>query len=455
MSNSINFSQSVYANNFNKPNSYKYVYDVTGNYNVWTTIVAAWNQKMTEAGEDGIYLTGNNQYTFTTKDTDWVVESITGNLLVGTNLQVTYSGTNNFFRTGQTVTDDSFGGVQGQVISHGVGVVVLAPVNVAFVAATMFTSGMSIREFSFAAAFTASQGGDTLFKFPAPDYDYAQTFRGTCSMAASDAQWTYIEYQGKAWYADQINEAIKQTEIERERQFILGSRNTFNGVGGTSYTTTSLKWAAQNRGGQYVPISSGLTFAQFNQILYNQQIKRAGNSGDEDNIILCGTAFLSYFQQNFVNQFVQYSGNRNTFGGETVKGLNVVSYSIMNKNYKLVVLPMFDDPNWSNVATSIPGYIGSRLSNSFFVIDPTMLQTYGGGITRPPVQEIYWGQRGMNAKVISGMVGTDLTMSNGMPSQGQFQNTSSSVDGMQIEVMQKCGQHIPSGKGITFVEAIV
>lgn len=455
MSNSINFAQSVYALNLNKPNSYKYVYNVTGNYNVWTTIVAAWNEKPTLAAEDGIYLTGNNQYTFTTKDTDWVVENITGNSLVGTNLVITYSGTNDFFRLKQTVTDDSYGGVRGQVISHGPGTVTLAPVNIAFVAATMFTNGMQVREFSYSGAFRASTGTETLYKFPVPDYDYAQTFRSTCSLAASDAMWTWPEFEGKSWYADQVDEAMRQISIERERQYVLGGRTSYvSPIEGQTYETTSLKWAAQNRGGQYVPLTSALTFAQFNNILTNQQIKKASGGSDGERLILTGTQFLSYFQQTFVPQFVQTAGINNVLGGQTVKGLSAMQYSILGKNYKFVILPLLDDPNWAGTPTTVAGLTGGKLSNSFFVVDSEMLQTYGGGITRPPVQEICWGQRGMNMKVISGMVGADLQMNNGQGSSMGFQNTSSSVDAMQVEVMEKCGQHIPSGKGITFVECV-
>lgn len=453
MGNSLNFGASIYANALNKPNSYKYVYDIAGKYNKWSTIIDAWNQKAAEAYE-GTYNTGDNKYEFAVEDTYWVVESITGNSLVGVNLTVNYSGTNDFFRNKQTVVDDSFGAVIGQVISHAPGTVTLAPVNVAFVAATMFTAGMYIREFANASGFRASQGMESLYTIPTKDYDYAQTFRESCFLAASDAQSTYVSYNGKDWGHRQVDKAIERNAIARERQSVLGTRTSFNSpIDGQTYTSTSLKWACQNRGGQYVPITGALPFATFNNILMNQKIKKATN-GDSHKIILCGAGFLSYFQQNYVNNFVQYAGNRNTFGGESVQGLSVNFYSIGGVLYDLVELPLFNDPNWSNVPTAIAGLNGSRLSNSFFVIDPDMIPTVGSGPNRAPVQKIYWGQKGMNAKVISGMIGADLTMDNNMSSQGMFQNTGSPVDGMQIEVMEKCGDHIASGKGISFVEVV-
>lgn len=455
MSTTINLQQSIYALALNRPNSYKFIYDVAMGYNVWSTILAGWNDASKIAPEDGIYLTADNKYTFTTKDTDWVVETITGNLLVGTNLQISYAGTNDFFRLKQTLTDDSNGGVRGQVIAHGPGTVTIAPVNIAFVAATMFTAGMPVKEFSYSGAFRASSGTETIYKLPTPDYDYAQNFRATCSLAASDGSWTYPEFEGKPLGYAQIHEAIRQTQIEKERQYLLGGRASYvSPIEGQTYETASLKWAAQNRGGQYIPATSAPTFAQFNNILLNQQIKRAGNGGNGEVLILTGTGFLSYFQQNFVPQFVQTAGINNTIGGVDVKGLSAMQYSILGRNYKFVVLPILDDPNWAGTQTTIPGFTGGRLSNSFFIVDTQVLKQYGGSGSRPPIQEIYWGQRGVNMKVISGMIGSNLTADNGQNSQNGFQNTSSSVDAMQVEVMDKAGQHIPSAKGITFFEVL-
>lgn len=451
--NTNDFNASIYSQNLNMPNSYKYVYDITGGYNKWTTIVDAWNQKYAEA-YDGVYQTGNNKYEFALEDTDWVVEQITGVSASGSNLVITYSGSNDFFRNKITVTDDSFGGVQGRIISHGAGTITIEPVNVTLSATTQFQIGMYVREFSVSAGFRASRGLESLYTVPTKDYDYAQTFRESCFLARTDDQSTYTMYDGKFWAHRQVDRAINRVAIDKERQFLLGDRSVFqSSIDGTNYTSTSLKWAAQNRGGQYVPMTSTLPFATFNNILYNQKIKKA-TSGSENKMILCGDAFLFYFQQNYVNNFVQYAGTRNTFGGETVKGLSVNTYSIGGDLYDLVPLPLFNDPNWSNVPTSISGLTGSRLSNSFFVIDPNMIPSVGSGINRAPVQKIYWGQKGMNAKVISGMVGVDMKMNNNMPSQGQFQNTNSDVDGMQVEVLEPTGQHIPSGKGITFVECV-
>lgn len=452
--NTQDFSASIYAQGFNKPNTYKYVYNITGGYNIWSTMVDAWNEKNAMA-LDGVYQTGDNKYTFALEDTDWVVEQINATpTLSGTNLVITYNGTNDFFRNKITVTDDSYGGVQGRVISHGAGTVTLEPVNVAFNASTQFQSGMYIREFSVSAGFRNSRGLESLYTVPAKDYDYAQIFRGSCYLSRTDDQSTFIEYDGKFWAHREVDKEISRVAIDKERQFILGARAVSqSSIDGTNYYSTSLKWAAQNRGGQYVPLTSALPFSTFNNILYNQKIKKA-TKGSENKIILCGDAFLSYFQQNYVNNFVQYAGTRNTFGGEKVKGLSVDTYSILGEQYDLISLPLFNDPLWSNTPTAISGLTGSRLSNSFFVIDPNVIPTVGAGPNRAPVQKIYWGQKGMNAKVISGMVGVEMKMDNNMPSQGMFQNTNSDVDGVQIEVLEPVGQHIPTGKGLTFVECV-
>jgi hypothetical protein len=272
-------------------------------------------------------------------------------------------------------------------------------------------------------------------------------------MASTDFQATYPEFNGQSWGHRQVDKAIMQLAVEQERQFLLGDRAIANDVDGVNYYSESLAWAAKNRGGQYVTLTAPLTQTMFSNILQNQRIKKATRGGMKK-MILCGDGFLTYFQNNFTQPFIQYAGSRNTFGGQSVNGLDVRMWAIAGEEYDIVHLPFFDDPDyWVNDNTTIPGYFGSKMSNSFFIVDPNNLGTVGGGADRPPVQFIHWGQKGMNAQVINGMVGMDGMFNKGTSSAG-FSSTSSSVDGAQVEFQEKKGLHIPSGKGITFVKCI-
>ncbi len=87
MGNTLNFGSAIYSSALNKPNSYKFVYNLANGYNNWSTIIDAWNQKSAEAYE-GTYNTGDNKYEFAVEDTYWVVEQITSNALAGVNLTV-------------------------------------------------------------------------------------------------------------------------------------------------------------------------------------------------------------------------------------------------------------------------------------------------------------------------------------------------------------------------------
>ncbi len=450
--NTLDLGGSIYANGLNKPNDYKLVYNLADGYNAATTCFAAWNQDASDAL--GLPLmTGNDKYEFATEDVDWVVENITGNVQSGANLVLTYAGTNDFFRNYQTVIDSS--GVQGQVIAHGAGTVTVAPVGTALVAGTNFIIGTYVKEFSYAAAFRASKGTTPLYTVPTKDYDYPQNFRGTSFLAATDFQDTYPMFNGKSWGHRQVDKAIMQMSIEKERQLLLGDRAVFNSPQGTTYTTASLAWAAKNRGGQYVPLNTTLTQTMWSNILQTQRIKKATRGGKRK-IILAGDGFITYFQNNFTQQFVVTAGIRNTFGGQTVNGLDVRMWAIAGEEYDIIHLPFFDDPDyWVNDATTIPGYYGGKKSNSFFIIDPNLVGSVGNGVSRPPVQFVYWGQKGMNSKVINGMVNIDGTTNTGMGSSAGFQNTTDDVDGATVQFLEKVGNHIPTGKGITYVEVVV
>ncbi len=448
--NTLDLAGSIYALGLNKPNDYKLVYNLASNYNVASTIFASWNAKATVA-TGGVVFTGNDKYEFATEDVNWVNEAITGATQSGANLILTYSGTNDFFRTKQTVIDDNI--IQARVISHGAGTVVISPVSVPLVAGTHFATGMYVKEFGFSAAFRASKGTSSLYTVPSKDYDLVQNFRGTCFMAATDFQDTYPMYNGESWGHRQVDKAVMQMAVEKERTMLLGDRAITQDFDGTNYYTGSLAWNCKNRGGQYVTLTSALTQTMFSNILQTQRVKKATRGG-MNKMILCGDGFRTYFQNNFTQPFIQYAGTRNTFGGDAIKGLDVNMYSIAGEVYDLVHLPYLDDPDyWVNDQTTIPGYFGTKMSNSFFVMDPNNLGTVGGGADRAPVQYIYWGQKGINSQVIPGMVGMDGKF-NQANKVGGFNQTVSDVDGAQVEFQEKVGCHIPSGKGISFVRVI-
>ncbi len=451
--NTLDLGGSIYAGGLNKPNDYKLVYNLADGYNAASTCFAAWNQTASDAL--GLPLmTGNDKYEFATEDVNWVIESINAAPVAsGANLVISYSGTNDFFRTGQTVIDKNL--TQGQVVSHGVGTVTVSPVSKALSSATDFQAGDYVREFSFAAAFRASKGTTPIYNVPSKDYDYPQNFRGTMFLAATDFQDTYPMYNGKSWGHRQVDRTIMQVAMEQERTLLLGDRASAQQPGGITYYTGGLAWAAKNRGGQYVPLTSPLTTTMWSNILQAQRIKKATRGGMRK-IILAGDGFITYFQNNFTQPFVLQSGTRNTFGGQSVKGLDVRTWSIAGEEYDIIHLPFNDDPNyWVNDATTIPGYFGGKMSNSFYIIDPNVIGSVGGGASRPPVQYIWWGQKGMNIKAIPGMVNMDGSSNTGMGSSGGYQNTADDTDGCTIQCLEKRGTHIPTGKGITFCQVVV
>lgn len=450
--NTINFAQSIYANGLNKPNSYKYVYDVTGGYAAFTTLLRAISDIRKDAWE-GVIMTGDGKYEFATQDTDWVVELITNTAQVSPGvIDVFYAGTNDFFLNKETTIDDKW--VQGRIVSHAPGVVRLVSPDstITLTAGTHYLIGGSVREFSDTYAFRASTGGESNWSIPTKDYDYVQTFRKTCFMAASDYQDTYIEFDGKSWGHAQVNRALQRLEIHKERQFLFGNRAVGQLHDGTNYLTGGLEWAIKNRGGLFVPIASAPSFATFNNILYQHQLKKVKTKGMMNDIILAGAGWINYMQQNYTQDFVKYSGRNNTFGGE-IAGLNVDTWGIGMRTYDIVELPVMNDPNWYNVPSTIPGFNGaSQLSMSFFIIDPNTIPGLGNGLNRAPIQTIWWGNKGISAGVIKGMIDANGNAIGG--SMSNFNNISSSVDGMQVEIIEKTGLHTPSTKGFTYAKVV-
>lgn len=435
-------SSNLIAATLNERNPMDVVTDISRGYNTpFLSIVSALNG-WSSRRIDSI------KYEFTTVGNLAVAARIQSNSLVGLNLVVTLQDTTyRNFRVGDLVMDSEM--VFGKVISSSAGSVTIEPAGTTFVAATHFVAGATIKCVGNASIKDSSRGISSLYVTPTLDYNYPGITRDSQYISAKDMIATYPRWNGEYWWFAQEEMMLQNFARMIEQKWVYTERGVIIGQDGEYYLNGGLIWSIKNRGGVYLKSPNIIDENTFNDLIYQVSVKRANY--EQSLICLHGRAAKMEIDK-FMGDTIKYSGKNNTFGGDGVKGFSIPSYNIGSVEVTFVHFPLLDNPVFNSEPCTLAGATGTRGSNSFFLIDKSMLVGLGGS-SKPPVEVFHFGDE-MYYGHIRGLVNAGTSAFDG--GKG-YMNPSDSiiasdVAGMTCHAMADNGINIVDAQGMCFFE---
>jgi hypothetical protein len=156
----------------------------------------------------------------------------------------------------------------------------------------------------------------------------------------------------------------------------------------------------RTQGGIYRAMTSALDEDEF-LALIDQIIANGGTNGNEF-LIICGSSYAGYFQR-FMKTYLVTAGDTNTFGGVSIKGINVMDYWYIGKHFRLMVDPSMDNSAmFPGESTALPGVL--KRSHAAFIFDTSRVLTEQG--SEPFMKKKYFGPAGADMWVtpINGLV---------------------------------------------------
>lgn len=414
---------------------YQYVYDRSGGYNTLSMLTNKINTKGSHRATNtyGLYekyKRGKNNIVAT------VAAAPTQS---GNNLILVFTDPNyDKFLPGDVVTDKNF--VQGRVLVAGAGTVTIEPYplgSAALVAATHFVAGgLCTFLFDASGSINSTGKGNRLF-VPQQFTNYPSNTRESCTVARGEKFKTYVTQSGSEfgfWQEeiDMVDRFYKSIEFKYWfSQYGAPVSSSYQGVGTSN---RGLRQAIMTDG-VYMPISSSATATNLRDML--SALGNRNTMSGQRFTAFCGRDFLTNLQTNVTGVYIQYAGVRNTFGGEAVRGLNVMEYAIGDVMVDFIVAPILNDTDLS-VPTTMAGASGTRWSNSCYLLNMDDVPSVGGGAMNPAIQKFHYGPTEVVRKCVTGMTGLDGDSTGGGSSNG-WEFTSSDVDAFAVHIEGNMG----------------
>lgn len=422
--------QSLVATLLNARSIYPWIYDRSGGYNTLVTLTDIINKKggsKRVTSVDGLYekyKRGKNN----------VVQSIAAVAAAGNNLVVTFvDPTYSKFLLKDVVMDANYN--LGRVIAVAPGTITIQnypDASVAMVAATQFLAGQLCKLAFDVSGTYGSFGKDNRIFTPQRYTNYPSNTRASYTLTRADKVETYVNAaDGSKFYYFQ-NEWDMMMGFYKQIEF----KYWFSKYGASSSTTVEGE-VTGNRGlrqaiiqdGVYMPMASSPTAGNIRDML--SQLGNRNTMSGQKFIALCGRDALTNFQ-GITQPYIQYTGKNNTFGGEAVRGLNVVTYTIGDVTVDFIVAPILNDTELSEPTTAANA-TGTRWSNSIYFLNLDDVPSVGGVHMNPAIEKFHFGDKEVLYKGIPGMTGW-LGDDTGMGTIGSYQVTASDIDGASIQI---------------------
>lgn len=432
---------SLVAKTLNERNVFDRVYDISGGYNTLSLLTNMLNK-------NGAKQVNTVKYETATMDNMNIATTIASNAASGTNLIVYFSDpTFNLCREGDTVADTER--IMGRVISFAPGQITIQPVNVSsWNTATNFIAGMTCKVFFDSSVNRFSVGKQTIISTPDLDYNYSSVTRDSVQLAREDFLNTYVKQEGRYWWFNQEAEMMQRLMRGVEHKFIFSPRQQLTDASGATVNYNGgLIWAIDNRGGTHISSSSPLTQSIFIDLL--RQVKQKNAAGAQSLVCYYGLAAKFTIDQ-MTQQFIQFAGTNNTFGVASRGGLDIKSYRIAGVEVSFVPMPILDDPILFPEMSTIPGVRGTRMSNSFFLLDVSPIPVKGGGYA-PAIERFYFGEREFMYGYVPGMIGPEGAAPSTLMTSG-YALQATDVDGFSCHGLTQNGINIADAKNMLFWE---
>jgi hypothetical protein len=99
-------------------------------------------------------------------------------------------------------------------------------------------------------------------------YNYSAVKRDTYLASRRENIKSRIYYKDKFWGDAQLDLMVQRFLRQMEKQMLFSNQAQFTSqVGGLSDMNGGVRWSIINRGGEYLPLASALTQAQFEVVL--------------------------------------------------------------------------------------------------------------------------------------------------------------------------------------------
>lgn len=427
---------SLVATLLNKRDIYKWIIDRSGGYNVATAIIDLINSKAggserttAVSGLIETYKRGKNN----------VVQQIASVTQSGNNLILTWvNPTYDLFLQKDAIMDTNY--VLGRVISAGPGTVTIQAEpdpTVAMSATTQFQVGTLAKfVYDHSGTYGSLGKGNRIFN-PIRTLNYPSVMRASYTLTAADKIETYTEIDGKPYYYWQNEMDMMMTHFKS-----LEYKYIFSQYGAPAQSAVEGE-ISSNRGMRQGIIQDGVYMPLASAPVANDLQDMLGALGNRNTMSgqrftgFCGRSFLMNIQRNLTQPYIQYAGNRNTFGGMAVKGLNVMEYAIGDVFLDLIVLPVLNDTELSEPTTASNAF-GTKWSNSCFFLNLEDIPSVGGAKMNPAIRKFHFGEEEISYRGIDGMI-SFASDSVGGSASGGYYKTSSDVDGASIQIIQKPG----------------
>lgn len=426
------FRNNLLLNRLNKDDKSKAVYDYSGGYNLIDFLATRNAPSRRVDGDQGLFskpLMGN----------DAVVAQVASSSSSGNILTVNFtSPTYNNFRIQNVVSDGTAANNQGRVIGKGPGFVKLELVNTSSWTSTQFQTGSFCTVLFNASGNIGSSGMESLYEDPRYVYNQTSVMRETVRINRRDMVKTWVEFENGYWWSAQDYITAQRFANMLEYKALLGEfgQTTNSAVGGTINYSMGLRAAIRDpeRGGIYQPLSSAMGQGDFEswigRIADRQAMQHVTLS------IVCGRGFLKSIQ-NFTSPFIQFSGRNNTFGGNEVKGYDVMTYSVNGITANFIMHPIFNNRDMWPALSSISS-LGqfTRMEYTACALDLGMIDGIGGG-QLPAIEKVYFGPKEISYQYLPG-IAMEGVEGNDAPAASQTMQPVNDKDGINLEIYSDC-----------------
>lgn len=432
----LDISKSLLLKGLSLPNKMAMVYAQDYGYNVLTQLTSKLGPSIsTPQAKVEISSIGNlSVYSTVTA----VAAGATGEILV------TVANSENF-RPGDIIADSNL--VQGIVIEK---TATANQLRVKSVTTTLSSSlhflvGHVAKVMFDASANRLSYGKPALNIVPNTDFTYTAVTRESSTQARRDRTASFVKWQGDFWYRSWDDLTLRRFAKSLEYKYAFSERAVFAGPHGETYSTAGLRWSIINNGGTYLPLTSELTQTVFNDFLESLVRKTAENG--RRLVAMMGAAAMARLQT-ILGDYIKYGGSQNTFGGTSVEGLNVMTYSYAGMTIDFVRWALLDDDMWKVELSSITGK--PKQSHSIYFMDMTPLPAADGSGSLSPLQKYHFNNDEMIANYVPGMIGLeDSSPSSIKQTIAGSQLVSlgtNDTDGVDFHILSDCGLYVAADR---------
>jgi hypothetical protein len=432
----LDISKSLLLKGLSLPNKMAMVYAQDYGYNVLTQLTSKLGPSISTSQAKVEVNSIGNLSVFAAVTA--VAAGATGEILV------TVTSSENF-RPGDIIADSNL--VQGIVIEKTAtpNQLRVKSVTTSLSSSLHFQVGHIAKVMFDASANRLSYGKPALNIVPNTDFTYTAVTRESSTQARRDRIASFVKWQGDFWYRSWDDLTLRRFAKQLEYKYAFSERAIFSGAQGETYSTAGLRWSIINNGGTYLPLTSELTQTAFNDFLETLVRKTADNG--RRLVAMMGSAAMARLQT-ILGDYIKYAGNQNTFGGASVEGLNVMTYSYAGLTIEFVRWALLDDEMWRADLSSVTGK--PKMSHSIYIMDMTPLPAADGSGSLSPIQKYHFNNDEMIANYVPGMIGLEgsdpSTIKQTIAGSQLVSLGTNDTDGVDFHILSDCGIYVAADR---------